>query len=59
MLAKRHQQSPHSRDRVANCHLRLPDLDRRERGPLYFGVLAAVVVFLIGQALRYVLACGK
>jgi hypothetical protein len=27
-------------------------------GPLYFGVLAAVVVFLIGQALRYVLA-GK
>jgi hypothetical protein len=25
-------------------------------GPLYFGVLAAVVVFLIGQALRYVLA---
>jgi hypothetical protein len=26
--------------------------------PLYFGVLAAVVVFLIGQALRYVLA-GK
>jgi hypothetical protein len=28
-------------------------------GPLYFGVLAAVVVFLIGQALRYVLAGGK
>jgi hypothetical protein len=27
-------------------------------GPLYFGVLAAVVVFLTGQALRYVLA-GK
>jgi Integrase core domain len=27
-------------------------------GPFYFGVLAAVVVFLIGQALRYVLA-GK
>jgi hypothetical protein len=27
-------------------------------GHLYFGVLAAVVVFLIGQALRYVLA-GK
>jgi len=27
--------------------------------PLYFGVLAAVVVFLIGQALRYVFAGGK
>ena len=27
-------------------------------GPLYFGVLAAVAIFLIGQALRYVLA-GK
>ena len=29
------------------------------RGPLYFGVPVAVVVFLIGQALRYVLAGGK
>jgi hypothetical protein len=27
--------------------------------PLYWGVLAAVAVFLIGQALRYVLAGGK
>jgi hypothetical protein len=27
-------------------------------GPLYFGVLAAVSIFLIGQALRYILA-GK
>ena len=27
-------------------------------GPFYFGVLAAVVVFLIGQAFRYVLT-GK
>ena len=27
-------------------------------GPLYFGVLAALATFLIGQALRYVLA-GK
>jgi hypothetical protein len=27
--------------------------------PLYFGVLAAVVVFLTGQALRYVLAGGN
>jgi hypothetical protein len=27
--------------------------------PLYYGVLAAVAVFLIGQALRYVLAGGK
>jgi hypothetical protein len=27
--------------------------------PLYLGLLVAVVVFLIGQALRYVLAGGK
>ena len=27
--------------------------------PLYLGLLAAVIVFLIGQALRYVLAGGK
>ena len=28
-------------------------------GPFYFGVLAAVVVFLIGQALRYVLLASN
>jgi hypothetical protein len=27
--------------------------------PLYLGLLVAVIVFLIGQALRYVLAGGK
>jgi hypothetical protein len=27
--------------------------------PLYLGLLAAVIVFVIGQALRYVLAGGK
>lgn len=27
--------------------------------PLYFGVLAAVVIFLTGQALRYVFAGGN
>jgi hypothetical protein len=45
--------------RVAICRLGLSDMERGQRSASLFGVLAAVVVFLMGQALRYVLAGGK